>query len=129
MERQRVILIDSSINLVLGLLLTTFPERLVRLLGIPTAEHTFYPSILGAVLVGIGIALIIEYFHRPDGFVGLGLGGAITINLCGGGILAFWLLSGKLDIPVRGQFVLGFAVIVLFVLSVVELKVSTHAIE
>jgi len=59
MERQKVLLIDSAINLALAFILITFPEKLVNLLGIPKAEHSFYPSILGAVLLGIGVALII----------------------------------------------------------------------
>lgn len=121
MERQKVLLIDSAINIALALLLIIFPEKLINLLGIPTVEHSFYPSILGAVLLGIGIALIIEYSRRPDGLVGLGLGGAVIINLCGAVVLVFWLLSGKLDIPFRGQLILWLLAIVLTVISGVEI--------
>jgi hypothetical protein len=48
----------------------------------------FYPNALGGVLSGIGIALLIEAFREPNGLVGLGLGGAIAINLCDGFTLA-----------------------------------------
>ncbi|MCP4203153.1 MAG: hypothetical protein GY769_14620 [bacterium] len=51
---------DAAINLVLGALLLAFPASVVSALGIPAAEVAFYPSILGAVLFGIGIALLIE---------------------------------------------------------------------
>ena len=127
MERQRVLLIDSAINIALAFFLIIFPEKLVNLLGIPTAEHSFYPSILGAVLLGIGAALIIEYSRRPDGAVGLGLGGAVTINLCGGFVLVFWLLSGKLDLPFRGQLVLWLLVTVVTVISGVEIIVHKRS--
>ncbi|MGD8253399.1 MAG: hypothetical protein PVJ11_05475 [Syntrophobacterales bacterium] len=127
MERQKVLLIDSAVNVALAFLLITFPEKLVNLLGIPTAEHSFYPSILGAVLLGIGVALIIEYSRRPDGLVGLGLGGAVTVNLCGGVVLTVWLLSGKLDIPFRGQLVLWLLAIVLTVISGVEIIVHKRS--
>ena len=120
-------MIDSAINIALAFLLITFPEKLVNLLGIPTAEHSFYPSILGAVLLGIGGALIIEYSRRSDGIVGLGLGGAVTINLCGGVVLAFWLLSGKLDLPFRGQLVLWLLAIILTIISGVEIIVHKRS--
>lgn len=55
-----LLFIDAVINLVLGCLLVTFPGSVVSALGVPGAESAFYPSILGAVLLGIGIALLIE---------------------------------------------------------------------
>lgn len=127
MERQKVLLIDSSINIALAFLLLTFPEKLVNLLGMPRAENSFYPGILGAVLLGIGAALIIEYLHRPGGVVGLGLGGAVRINLCAGLVLAFWLLRGKLELPLRGQIVLWLLVIILLVISGVEVIVHKQS--
>jgi len=121
LKRQQVLLLDSSINLVLGIILTSFPGELVRLLGIPPVAQSFYPSVLGAVLLGIGIALIIEYYRRPGGAVGLGLGGAVAINLCGGVVLVLWLLSGKLEIPLRGQVLLWILAIALIAISGVEI--------
>jgi hypothetical protein len=56
-SRTTILSIDGAINLVLGLLLVVFPERLVDLLGIPSSDSAFYPNILGGVLFGIGIAL------------------------------------------------------------------------
>jgi hypothetical protein len=123
MRRQKILLIDSAINFVLGLLLITFPLRLVQLLGVPTAVHSFYPNILGAVLTGIGVALLIEYFRGTHGIGGLGLGGAVAINLFAGLALGLWLVSGKLEIPFRGQFLLWLLVIILVVLSGGELLV------
>jgi hypothetical protein len=96
----------------------------VRLLGVPAAEHAFYPSVLGAVLVGIGVALIVEALRPPGGMVGLGLGGAVAINLCAGLVLAAWLLSGTLGIAVTGRWVLWGTVAVLVGISGCE--IATH---
>jgi hypothetical protein len=124
MRSSKILLLDSVINLVLGVLLATFPKSIVGLLGVPHSDATFYPSLLGAVLIGIGIALLIEYFRKPAGSVGLGLGGAIAINLCGALFLAGWLLSGKLEIPLRGQVFLWALAVGLVVISLAELALS-----
>jgi len=88
---------------------------------VPNTHATFYPSILGAVLIGIGVALMIEYLRKPTAPAGLGLYGAIAINLCGAVFLIGWLLNGKLAIPVRGQAFLWGLAVVLIAISVVEL--------
>ncbi len=82
--RAKVLLLDAFINVVLGLLLATFPTSLVQILGVPTTDTRFYTSVLGAILLGIGFALLIEYGRKPAQAPGLGLSGAIAINLCGG---------------------------------------------
>lgn len=112
--------VDAAINLILGILLMAFPERLVKALGIPMEVPAFYATILGAVLFGIGLALLIECYWKTGRFSGLGLGGAIAINLCGGGALAIWLLSETLSLPLRGKMVLWLLVLVLIGLSLLE---------
>lgn len=119
-SRNLLLRIDAAINLLLGVLLLFFPERLVEALGIPATEQSFYPSILGAVLFGIGVALLLQ---QKGG--GLGLAGAVAINLCGGLALACWLLFGGLALPTRGVVFLWALVGVLVGLSTVEL--ATHA--
>lgn len=61
MDKSRILLItDAVINLTLGillLLLIPFPKQIPRLLGVPAVNDAFYASILGAILIGIGIAL------------------------------------------------------------------------
>jgi hypothetical protein len=51
-----LIFADAVIKLVLGVLLIVFPNSVVTFLGLPPADPSFYPSVLGAVLFGIGIA-------------------------------------------------------------------------
>ncbi len=121
MQRVTLLTIDAIINLLLGLLLIAFSDGLVELLGVPPAAHGFYPNILGGVLFGIGIALVIESRSKIGNGVGLGLGGAIAINLCGGLVLFGWLVFGDLSLPLRGLIFLWCLVVLLLGISVVEL--------
>jgi hypothetical protein len=123
MFRNPVLLIDALINLTLGVMLLAFQPSLAEALGVPQTEQCFYPTILGGVLFGVALALLLECAGRPQGLVGLGLGGAIIINLCGGIVLAIWLASGRLAIPMRGQAVLWSLVVILVVISATELHV------
>jgi hypothetical protein len=121
MRRVTLLTIDASINLLLGVLLISFPDGWVELLGVPPSAHGFYPNILGGVLFGIGIALMLERRNRRGTGLGLGLGGAIAINLCGGLVLCGWLVFGDLSLPLRGLIFLWFLVVLLVGLSVIEL--------
>jgi len=114
-----LILIDSIINLFLGIILLAYSDPVVDLFGLPETDHKFYPNILGAVLFGIGIAFFIEY-KRKDKFIGLGLGGAISINIMGGIVLLIWLISGKLNLPLQGTIILWILDIALFGVSLFE---------
>jgi hypothetical protein len=120
MEHSAILAVDAAINVVLGGLLIAFPRPVVDALGVPAGQSAFYSSILGGVLVGIGIALFIQVARRrPDG---LGLSGTVAINLCGGIVLVGWLVWGDLDIPVRGRVFLWCLVAVLVGVSIVELR-------
>ncbi|NNL76615.1 MAG: hypothetical protein HKO68_09810, partial [Desulfobacterales bacterium] len=77
-KHKTFLLIDGIINLVLGIILLFFPLGLVELIGLPYTNTNFYPVILGAVLFGIGIALLIERYGAHKDIRGLGLGGAIA---------------------------------------------------
>jgi len=114
-----LIIIDSIINLLLGIILLLYSEPVIKLFGLPKTDLYFYPNILGAVLFGIGIALLIEYNRKGD-FLGLGLGGAVSINLSGGIILFLWLVFGKLDVPIQGKIILWILDIILVAISSLE---------
>ncbi|MGD2023128.1 MAG: hypothetical protein PVI18_08120 [Desulfobacterales bacterium] len=120
MKRTFLLKADAAVNLILGILLMAFPAGLLKTLGIPMEVPAFYATILGGVLFGIGLALLMECYWKSGRFSGLGLGGAIVINLCGGAVLAIWLLSGALSLPVRGQILLWFLVLLLIGLSLLE---------
>ena len=113
--------IDGIINLVLGILLLLFPLGMAECLGVPLSTMNFYPTILGAVIFGIGIALLIERYGHTRNIRGLGLGGAIAINLCGALALLVWLVSTPLNIPLRGHVMLWSVAIIVLVIGIVEI--------
>ena len=120
--KHRVLLaIDALANLALGAILLFFPAGLMDLLGLPKTDTYFYATILGGVIFGIGIALLLELYGARAQVRGLGLGGAIAINLCGGGVLLGWLLFGGLDLPLRGWIVLWTVAIVVLGIGVAEI--------
>ena len=122
-----ILIVDAAINFALGILLLLFSSSVVTTLGIPPSSSGFYPNILGAVFIGITIALLIGASGKGDiRRSGLGLFGAIAINLCGGSALALWLIFGHLDLPARGLAFLWSLVAVLIVLSTAEL---VHAVR
>ena len=120
--------IDSLINLLLGIFLIIFPRNLVSFLGIPQFSSAFYPSILGSVLFGIGIDFGWSAADRIRRY-GLGLGGAVVINLCGALVLITWLLFGNLSLSTKGFSVLWGIAMVLIVVSVVEISSMRHTPE
>ena len=119
--RKKMLAVDGIINLVLGVSLMVFPSDLIRALGIPGGESAFYANILGGVLFGVGIALVIESFRPPLRAVGLGLAGAVSINLSGSIVLALWLASGRLSLSTLGTLVGWSLVIVVVGLSLIEI--------
>jgi hypothetical protein len=122
MKRNFLLLLDSIVNLILGLLLIIYSARLAGFLGVPVIESAFYPNILGGVLIGIALALLAETISKNSKLTsGLGLFGAILINLCGGMVLLFWLIFGDLNLPVRGEIFLWSLDILLILISSLEL--------
>jgi hypothetical protein len=114
------------VNLALGLALIFFPVGLPTAVGLPIPSTSFYASILGAVLVGIGLALLVQRFWGPSRMAGLGVEGAIAINLCGGGALMGWLVAGDLSIPMRGYLLLWAVAMLVLTIGLTEAVVRTH---
>jgi hypothetical protein len=119
--REHLLMTDGVINLLLGILLLWYPTSLARSLGLLTEERPFFASILGAVLFGVGIALLIERCRPLVRLAGLGLGGAISINVCAALALSIWLLGGDLNLTALGQFAFWALVVLLLGLSAIEL--------
>ncbi len=124
-KHKTFLLIDGIVNLILGILLLMFPFGVAEVLGAPLPESNFYPTILGGIIFGIGIALLIEGHGEARGIRGLGLGGAIAINFCGAGILTVWLVFKPLNIPLRGLIILWAIAIVVFGLGLLEVLAKT----
>jgi hypothetical protein len=101
------------------MLLLLYPQWLVEALGMPVVANTFFPNVLGGVLFGIGLALL--FTHR-GGAQGLGLDGAIAINLCGAGVVVGWLVIAPHAIPPRGKITLWVIALVVIGIGLVELR-------
>ena len=114
-----LLLADALINLLLGALLLLYPQWLVEALGMPVVANTFFPNVLGGVLFGIGLALLIAY---RGGAQGLGLDGAIAINLCGAGVVVGWLVIAPHAIPPRGKITLWIIALAVIGIGLVELQ-------
>jgi hypothetical protein len=113
-DKNLLLVVDGIVNLALGILLVIFPTPVMKAFDLPKAENNFYINLLGAVLFGIGVALLIERFSGRLQLRGLGIGGAIVINLFGSGALIAWLLFGNLDLSPGGSILLwGIALVVL----------------
>jgi hypothetical protein len=122
MKIKPVLLVDASVNLVLGVVLLAFGTPAVQSLGIPPASSAFYPNILGGVFIGVTLALVVEALRqRPQAPAGLGAVGASCINLCGGVTLVAWLLFGGLVLRPLARVLLWGLAAILVVLSGVEL--------
>ena len=118
MTNSRLLELDGVGNVLLGLPLLLLPEAVSEFLGLPTVGATLFPAILGAVFVGIGVALLMQRFKPALG--GLGLGGAMSINLIFGVVLASWLLLSRVSLAPRGVFVLSILAVILVGISVAE---------
>ena len=133
MKREKLLAIDAFVNFTLGLTFIFYPQLIVTLIGVEISALSTVINILkatiaifGGVLTGIGIALLLESLHRPKGLVGLGLGGAVVINLCGGIILSGWLIFGNLVIPKLMLVLLWILLAILVVLSVIEIYIHVQ---
>jgi len=124
-KQKAFLLIDGIVNLILGILLLLFPSGVAEILGVPQPPSNFYPTILGGVIFGIGIALLLEAYGQNWGIRGLGIGGAIVINFCGAGVLALWLIIEPLGLPLRGMITLWIVAIVVLGLGVLETLTKT----
>jgi len=123
MNKKITLIIDAGINLILAILLLSFSPNLADFFGVPISNHNFYPNILGGVFLGITIALCIEAFRKKSNEknIGLGLIGAVCINLSGGFVLLLWLIFGELDLPTKGLTFLWSVDIILLLISSIEL--------
>ena len=120
-KKDKILLrVDSLVNVVLGVFLQCYPLGTGKLLGLPNSEDNFYALILGAVLLGIGIALYIESQYSEKGMRGLGLEGAIIINLIASVVLILILISGTLNISLTTSIILWFIGILVFIIGIAE---------
>jgi hypothetical protein len=115
---QYLMWIEVALKLGSGVILGLFPVASPRLFGLPPTAGSFWPRLLAAVLVGIGLATVLQVSITPGR--GLGLAGLMSINLVAAGVATGQLVMGSITTR-RGKATLWALVITLTGLSLVEL--------
>jgi hypothetical protein len=115
---QQLLWIETVLKLAGGFVLLVTPGLAIKVLGLPRGD-TFWPRLLGAVLIGIGGACYIG--GAVPGAKGLGLAGAILINLAAASAIAAHLVLHRSGPSARGSAILWLLVGLLFVLSLAEI--------
>ena len=116
---QQLLWIETVLKLAAGALLLAAPGTVSRALGLPRDPSGFWPRILGAVLLGLATATVLEgWIGRAHG---LGLAGTLAINLASAGGIASLLILGKAAPTRRGRLLLWLVVAVLVLLALLEL--------
>lgn len=120
-SQRRLLAVDALVNLVLGAMLLASPAGVIEFLGLPPVRTYFYASVLGGVIFGIGVALMLELRGHRHFVRGLGLGGAVVVNFCGGAVLVGWLVFSRVPIRPRGFVILSVVAALVLGIAVVEL--------
>ena len=113
-----LLLADALLFLVMGAMLAVFPAATVSAVGLPASQPAFYRRLLGATLIGVGLALMLTAL--PTGLIGLGPHGAIVVNLSLAVMLAVLLLTGVGRSSRQGKPLPWLLVVVLLGLSAAE---------
>ena len=100
---------DAGLRIALGALLVLAPRLTLTALGLPKAAETFWPRLLGTMLLALAAGAIVDV--RWPGKGGPSVGGLVAINLSMSFALATGLVIGQLEIPKRGRFLMWLAAI------------------
>ncbi|MGE0769728.1 MAG: ABC transporter permease [Hyphomicrobiaceae bacterium] len=114
-----LLLLEMALKAVSGALLLFFPRSLARILGLPPVGETFWPRLLGALLIGLGAATFLEGQLATRN--GLGLAGQVAINFAAALALTGVLIMGQAGTTRRGRALVALAATGLSVLALLEL--------
>ena len=114
--------VETLLKLGTAAALLLAPISVARALGLPPPGSPFWPRLLGAVLLGIGLASYIQ--GSWPGGKGLAPAGAIAVNLSAAATIAAMLVMRRGLGARRGRLVLWVTVVVLVLLSLLEISVA-----
>ena len=117
--KELVLWSDAGLRLTLGALLVFAPRMTLTALGLPKAAETFWPRLLGTILLALAAGAIVD--GRWPGKGGPSLGGFVAINLATSFALATGLVVGQLEIPKRGRLLMWLAVFLSALLALTQL--------
>jgi len=115
---QQLLWIETLLNFFAGLLLVLLPGSTIKLLGLP-ATASFWPRLLGALLMGIACAIFLE--GSAPGSGGLGLAGLVLINACVVSILGALLVLELGPVSARGRALMWLFLVLVVWLSILEI--------
>jgi hypothetical protein len=118
---QQLLWVEMLSKLAAGLVLLIAPGTTAAVMGWPRPGSAFWPRLLGAILIGIGLASGLN--GRAAGLRGLALGGSVSINLAAA---AFLLVAVLTHPPAarRGRLISWLIVATLFLLSLIEIALA-----
>ncbi len=123
MTASNLLSLEVLVHAGLALLLLAVPGLLIRTLGWPPEPMRFWPRLLGAMQAAIALGIVTTLMRwSHDGMsAGIGLAGAIVINLTMAFALFSMLFLGPYAPTRRGRFVIGVLAGILLLLALVEI--------
>ncbi|MCL4766868.1 MAG: ABC transporter permease [Hyphomicrobiaceae bacterium] len=119
---QQLLWIETVLRLAAGAVLLIMPLTTARILGLPLPQALLWPRLLGALLVGMAAATMLE--GSVAGARGLGPGGLLLINFVTAGTLVALLVLERASQTRRGKLFLWVLTIGLVALGVLEIAVA-----
>ena len=118
----QILWLDVILKLACGVPLVLMPQASFKAAGLPAAGSALAVRMLGAAMVGIASAILLQgMVHRTTG---LGPGGAFLVNLTGAIVLGLMLVSGKTELPWRARLLLWLLLAAMALLAALELPFS-----
>ncbi|HEX5600567.1 MAG TPA: ABC transporter permease [Hyphomicrobiaceae bacterium] len=113
---------ETLIRFSAGLVLLIMPLTAARVLGLPLPQALLWPRLLGALLIGMAAATLLE--GSISGSRGLGLGGLVLINLITAVVIIALLVLERGSQTKRGKLFLRALAITLVGLGLIEIAVA-----
>lgn len=114
--------LETLLRFSAGLVLLIMPMTAARVLGLPLPQALLWPRLLGALLLGMAAATLLE--GSVAGSTGLGLGGLVLINFVTAAMIVSLLVLQRGSQTRRGKVFLWALGVGLFTLGVVEIAVA-----
>lgn len=113
--------LETLLRLSAGVVLLIMPVTAARVLGLPLPQALLWPRLLGAMLIGMAGATLLE--GAASSSTGLGPGGLVLINLATAGTLISLLVLERASQTRRGKLFLWALALSLISLAVLEIAV------
>lgn len=97
---------EVALLLTIAFILMAMPAVTIKALGLPSAGSTFWPKLLGGVILGQAVATLAFDQGWIKAGLGSGFGGFVAMNLTTAFVLATLLVVGQPIPSTRGRILL-----------------------